>query len=119
MISLDQRAASKYLSATTPSHLQRRWKTYRRLGSGSPTRGWKVAFPQRGTERHQLMAACGPQCFLQPAREAFPICAKLTRDRRNACVPVRQGVQSAYNRARQWGYKDVAKRARALLDRAC
>ena len=57
-----------------------------------------------------MLTRCGKKCFLGP-KKSFPICA-----RRTCKVDVR-GVQSAYNRARQFKYTRVAKKAKALLRR--
>ena len=73
----------------------------------SPTRGWKKMSP--GThERTLMMRRCGKKCFLGP-NQSFPICKK------NTCKVDTRGVQAAFNRARQWGYTHIAKRAKKLL----
>jgi len=75
--------------------------------SKSATRGWKKQSP--GThERTLMMRRCGKKCFLGPNR-TFPICKKHT------CKVDKRGVQAAFNRARQWGYTHIAKRAMKLL----
>lgn len=80
----------------------------------SPTRGWKRASPQRGTARHKMMEKCGAKCFLDPANEGFPICKK------GSCNIDCRGVQSAYNRARQYHREDIASKARShLLSNMC
>ena len=71
------------------------------------TRGWKKVSPSTH-ERTLMMKRCGKKCFLGP-KKTFPICA-----RRTCKVDVR-GVQSAYNRARQFKYTRVAKKAKSLL----
>jgi hypothetical protein len=73
----------------------------------SVTRGWKKMSP--GThERTVMMRRCGKKCFLGP-NKSFPICKKHT------CKVDKRGVQAAFNRARQWGYTHIAKRAKKLL----
>jgi hypothetical protein len=73
----------------------------------SATRGWKKMSP--GThERTVMIRRCGKKCFLGP-NKSFPICKKYT------CTVDKRGVQAAFNRARQWGYTHVAKKAKKLL----
>ena len=49
--------------------------TYLRLQQqGGAT--WSLIAPKRGVQRHQLKEQCGSQCFLQPDKEGFPVCAK-------------------------------------------
>ena len=73
----------------------------------SATRGWKKMSP--GTHaRTVMMRRCGKKCFLGP-NKSFPICKK------NTCKVDKRGVQAAFNRARQWGYTHIAKRAKKLL----
>lgn len=84
-------------------------KTHRagRKGRGSATRGWARMSP--GTsERRTMKARCGSKCFLGP-QTSFPICTKGT------CNINRKGVQSAYNRARQYHRSFIAHRAKKLL----
>ena len=85
-------------------------------GRGIKTRGWSGRKPTRGKERHQLMQECGKECFLLPEQEKFPICQspRMTGGVSN-CKPDCQGVQSAYIRARQYKYDDVAEKAKELL----
>jgi len=85
-------------------------------GSGSRTRGWNA--PRRGKPRHAMMKKCGEKCFLDPEHEAFPICAKLTGGKSDCQLDCR-GVQAAFQRARQWGYEDVAKAAKELSREKC
>ena len=75
----------------------------------SATRGWKKAAPRRGEERMLMKAKCGNSCFLKPATLGFPICPY------GKCSPSCKGLQSAYNRARQYRYPLVAARATILM----
>ena len=83
---------------------------------GIKTRGWSGRKPTRGKERHQLMQECGKECFLLPEQEKFPICQspRMTGGVSNCTVDC-GGVQSAYIRAHQYKYEDVAEKAKALL----
>lgn len=76
-------------------------------GRGSATRGWKKQSPGK-TERRVMLAKCGHKCFLGPGM-SFPICT------RGTCNINRKGVQSAYNRARQYKHSYVAYKAKKLL----
>ena len=82
-------------------------------GRGSRTRGWRAEAPQAGRPRTKLMRDCGPSCFLLPKEEKFPVCRKVYRGSPD-CRPKCAGVTSALVRARQYGYKKVAKKAKAL-----
>ena len=73
----------------------------------SATRGWRKMSPGIH-ERTLMMRRCGKKCFLGP-NKSFPICKKHT------CNVDKRGVQAAFNRARQWGYTHIAKRAKKLL----
>lgn len=87
-------------------------------GRGSPTRGWGGRggrAPQRGRERHELMDKCGKKCFLEPENEGYPVCAALRTGQ--GCRYNCGGLQSAYNRARQYKNRTVATRAGNLLER--
>jgi hypothetical protein len=76
-------------------------------GRGSATRGWNRMSP--GTsERRRMMSRCGKKCFLGP-RLSYPICT------RGTCKINRKGVQSAYNRARQFNRSAIASKAKKLL----
>jgi len=73
----------------------------------SATRGWHKQAPGKHA-RTVMRKRCGTTCFLGP-NKTFPIC------RKNTCKVDRRGVQSAYNRARQWNYTAIAKKAKKLL----
>lgn len=87
-------------------------------GRGSKTRGWAAEAPQRGSERHKLLANCGSKCFLQPGREAFPICPKCKGNSCSCSIDCR-GVLSAKIRANQWKYPQVAKMANEIGRTKC
>ncbi len=91
-------------------HKTRRYQSKRRgRGRGSATRGWKRLSP--GTsERRTMLAKCGRRCFLGP-KISYPICTKGT------CKVNRKGVQSAYNRARQFKRTAIASKAKKMLDK--
>ena len=71
------------------------------------TRGWKKEKP--GFHQKTIMLKkCGKKCFLGPDK-SFPICKK------NTCKISRKGLQSAYNRARQYHHKKISQKAKHLL----
>jgi hypothetical protein len=74
---------------------------------GSATRGWNKLSPNQ-RERNSMLLRCGHKCFLGKGT-SFPICTH------NSCNINRKGVQSAYNRARQYKHYSVAKKASKLL----
>lgn len=81
---------------------------------GSATRGWKRSNPGYH-QRSLMLKRCGKKCFLGP-NKSFPICAK------NTCTVSRKGVQSAYNRARQFSskgrkYRTIARKAKRMLSK--
>jgi hypothetical protein len=87
-------------------------------GRGMKTRGWAARAPTKGKERHQLHAECGDKCFLNPEQEKFPICASpRTTGGKSKCEIDLGGLQSAYNRAKQYGYVEEAAKAKAILDK--
>ncbi len=79
---------------------------------GKSLRGWGAAAPQRGKERHELMHACGRECFLKPDTEGFPICAALREG--NGCKVDCRGIIAAKVRAGEWKYSDVIKATKIL-----
>lgn len=81
-------------------------------GRGSRTRGWKLAAPKRGKERHSLKEECGDVCFLKPSVEGFPICAAL-REKQGCEVDCR-ALTAAKTRAAQWGYPGVYRTAESM-----
>ena len=87
-------------------------------GRGSRTRGWRADSPRRGTERHLLKAKCGSKCFLAPDSEGFPICPKCL-GKRCVCRADCRGLLAAEIRAKQYGYKKIAKTAVGLRKRFC
>ena len=78
-----------------------------RKGRGSATRGWRIEKPSYH-ERSIMLKKCGKKCFLGP-NGTFPVCKKGT------CTISQHGVHSAYIRARQWGHKKVASKAKRLM----
>jgi len=79
------------------------------------TRGWGKAAPKPGKERSLLAKRCGFKAFLKPNRKTpgqskFPIMSKGS----TACKPDCRGLRTAYQRADQYGYSGVARRALSL-----
>ncbi len=74
----------------------------------SPTRGWSKQEPSRVTTRRKMRKKCGSGCFLEPKKLKYPICAKSGA---NVCKPSCKGMAAAFNRARQQGRNDIAKKA--------
>ena len=66
---------------------------------------WKN--PSRDS-RKRMMKKCGTKCFLKPETLGFPIC-------KPNCKVSKYGLEAAYKRARQWGYDDVAKKAKSMM----
>jgi len=86
----------------------------RKNGRGSRTRGWKSQKPGYH-QRSVMLKNCGKKCFLGP-NKSYPICTK------NTCRISRKGVQSAYNRARQFRsrsrkYNIIATKAKRILQK--
>ena len=78
-------------------------------GRGSATKGWKLDDPKHGEERYSLYRRC-PNCFLLPEEKKFPICG-------NDCTLDCRAINSAYVRARQHKYPNVAIKAKSLKNR--
>ena len=85
----------------------------RSVGRGGRTRGWKVSSPARGRERSAMKKKCGSKCFLSPARNGYPICA------RNTCKPDCRGIISAKVRAGQYKETTVMELARRMERKFC
>jgi len=81
----------------------------RRNVRGSATRGWKSQKPSYH-QRTIMLKKCGKKCFLGP-NKSYPICSK------NTCKINRRGVQSAYNRSKQFHKRTIANRAKNLLNK--
>lgn len=77
--------------------------------SKSPTKGWAKMSPKKGKERNAMMKKCGSKCFLEPKTKKYPICSK------NSCKINKKGLQSAYNRAMQYGRVDIALKSRKKM----
>ena len=89
---------------------------YQKRRMAQPTTGWEEDFPRKGPERRLLYQQCGSQCFLlpdeeDPGRSEFPICRKCADEEHCDCQPDCRGIISAYKRARQWKYPEVAEKA--------
>ena len=66
------------------------------------------------------MKECESKCFLKPDTESFSICPKCELgDGACLCQIDCAGAQAAYNRAKQYGYPDVATKAKRILDTKC
>jgi len=118
----------EYVRRGAPPHLRERaaqLAARQGISFGKPSRNWELEYPTKGTERHELRnpnIGCGDECFLAPEQEGFPMCAKLQlkpRNPANRCLPEREGMQAAYNRARQTRHQDVADVAAEMLQRTC
>jgi hypothetical protein len=85
----------------------RKNKTRKNKKNNNRTKGWKQQKPGY-YQRTIMLKKCGKKCFLG-SKKRFPICKK------NTCKISRQGVQSAYIRARQFGHSAISKKAKTLL----
>ena len=94
---------------------------------GKLTRGWAIDKPLPGAERRQLYDSCGQACFLakpttstkkgagaEILKIGFPICPRCSPSGKCSCEIDPRGVQSAYQRARQYGHTEVANKALSL-----
>lgn len=91
-------------------------------GKGAPTRGWHDVYPEKGVERHDVDFRCGPECFLGGESEGYPICTKMEVKARNQkwqCLPLRQGEQAAFNRARQTRNEALARLDDEIMRNTC
>jgi hypothetical protein len=84
----------------------------RKSGRGSATRGWKNEKPGYH-QKTVMLRKCGKKCFLG-SKKSFPICKK------NTCNVSKQGVYSAYIRARQYRtkgrkYRVISRKANRML----
>jgi hypothetical protein len=80
-------------------------KRKKRKGSKRKKRSVKRWKNQSTKQRKRIMSKCGPKCFLSPGNRKFPICNP-------DCTINPYGLEAAYKRARQWGYTDIAKKAK-------
>lgn len=89
--------------------------------SSSYLQKWSKMAPKSTSERRQLKKKCGSKCFLMPGKMKFPICKKCVTSSctRSAggCKVSKKALISAYVRARQWGYPQVAATAKKLRRR--
>ena len=77
---------------------------------------WSFKSPKKGRERNELLTVCGPKCFLLPKLKKFPICSSLQRiNSEIPCQYNKSGIISAYKRAKQYKYENIAKNAKSLL----
>lgn len=86
----------------------------RKNGRGSATRGWKNEKPGQH-QKTVMLRKCGNKCFLG-SKKSFPICKK------NTCNVSKNGVYSAYIRARQYRtngnkYRVISRKANRMLIR--
>ena len=84
------------------------YKRGKKSKSFNATRGWKTMKPQSRSERIWMKSHCGKKCFLGK-NLSFPIC------QRKSCTIKRQGIQSAYIRAKQFKHPTISQRAKKLL----
>jgi len=59
--------------------------------------------------RRKIFKKCGKKCFLSPNNLKFPICNQ-------DCGINPRGLHAAYKRAVQYGYTEVAKKAKKMMD---
>jgi hypothetical protein len=76
-----------------------------------PARGWKKLKPNKTSERKSMLSRCGKKCFLLPSQLKFPICSK------GSCKINCKGLVAAKNRAAQWKYSSVLKKASKMIDK--
>ncbi len=70
-------------------------------------RSWKKNAPRLRSQRKKLYKRCGRKCFLDAENLKFPICSKYARK----CTISNIGLLSAYKRAMQYKYYDIAEKA--------
>ncbi len=81
---------------------------------GNITKGWADLAPKPGKQRAELLNRCGSKAFLIPKEKKYPIIAKS-----GPCKVDCRGVQSAYNRARQYHHQDIANKAQNIKNKYC
>jgi hypothetical protein len=82
--------------------------------SSKPGMGWKQIAPKLISERRELYANCGPNCFLMPNELKFPICSKQMDCKINCSA-----LNSANVRAGQYKYPDVQRKAADMYYEHC
>ncbi len=102
----DQSKSKKSFSRSRSYNRPKSSKSNLSRSIGSYTRGWKDKAPKKGNERHLMSKKC-PNCFLLPHDEKFPICG-------NDCKVDCRGINAAYNRAREYKYKNVENKAKSM-----
>lgn len=115
----------KILNPLSGRYIQRGGNTHIELfkkgvltGAGNPTKGWKELAPYGTSARRQVLDKCGSQCFLDADNLKYPICPKCDNGV-CSCKVNCKGVQSAYNRARQYHTQDIAEKARKAQYKHC
>ena len=68
------------------------------------TKGWAKQEPSKRSTRRKMPKSC----FLDPKGRKYPICAKTVRGKQRVSC---KGTLAAYNRAKQQGRTDIAKKA--------
>lgn len=99
-----------------PPHLLRRREELEKGNARSkanPSYGWDLRSPQKGKSRHLLLDKCSSKCFLLPEREGFPVCTRYEITKPD-CKFDCGGISTAYRRAKQYKYPQVARDAKAL-----
>ena len=83
----------------------------RKTRGGRSARGWGKKSPRTRRERQRVYDKCGRKCFLGKDL-SFPVCSKYTRK----CKRDRAGVCAARYRADQYDHKEIARKARRILE---
>ena len=92
------------------TQLPKHFKHYPLDKSSEP---WGEKAPSTTTQRRELMAKCGPSCFLDPKELKFPICNKLSKlsqksKKEETCEYNQRAIKrAAPSRAGQWKYTDI------------
>ena len=93
------------------TQLPKHFKHYPLDKSSEP---WGEKAPLTTTQRRELMAKCGPSCFLDPKELKFPICNKISKisqkskKEEDTCEYNQRAIKRAVpSRAGQWKYVDI------------
>lgn len=78
-----------------------------------PSKGWKRQSPHRKSEKRLLLDRCGSKAFLMPKSLKFPV-VSVSQARNRKCAISPKGTLAAYQRAQQYGYPGIAKKAHEL-----
>lgn len=85
------------------------------MSKRNPTKGWGKAAPRTKAEKQRVAKKCGvSKAFLLPKERKFPIVSK----RATSCRPDCRALLAAKQRADQYGYASVAKKAQRLAVQA-